>query len=215
VESTELKHKILKAAVLETSRAVVLCDTIETDSLITFVNPAFTLLTGYEPHEAIGRNCRFLQGSDSDPDVTAEIRRAVSGGTAIRREILNYRKNGDSFWNDVTIDPIHDDSGAVIGFIGIQHDVSAAHLSKDAQTVAELRLQDIVSKVPGYVYRRVLKQDGTVEIPYLSPSANRLLGIADGQVVTASEFYRHIHPDDHDRLILGIRRSAAELSIFH
>jgi diguanylate cyclase (GGDEF)-like protein/PAS domain S-box-containing protein len=215
VITTEIKQIDIKAAVSATSRALILCDTIENDCIITFVNLAFTLLTGYEPHEAMGRNCRFLQGPDSDPNVTAEIRRAVSGETGIRREILNYRKNGDPFWNEVTIDPIRDGAGTVIGFIGVQHDVSAAHLARDGQAVAELRLQDIVSKVPGYVYRRVLKQDGTIEVPYLSPSTNRLLGIADGKMVTAQEFYRHVHPDDHDTLMRGIRRSAAELSIFN
>ena len=93
-------------------------------ALITFVNPAFTALTGYEAHEAVGRNCRFLQGANSDRWVVSEIRAALSAGHPIRREILNYRKNGDPFWNDLTIDPIHDDAGALIGFVGMQYDVS-------------------------------------------------------------------------------------------
>ena len=78
-----------------------------------------------------------------------------------------------------------------------------------------MRLENIVSNVPGYVYRRVLKTDGTIDIPYLSPSVNALLGVPEGVVITGADFYRHVHPDDHDRLMLEIRRSASELSLFH
>jgi diguanylate cyclase (GGDEF)-like protein/PAS domain S-box-containing protein len=215
VESSKSNLELFNSSISATSRAIVLSVVTKSDCIISFVNPAFTALTGYEPHEVIGRNCRFLQGADSDRRVATEIRTAVSGGLPIRREILNYRKNGEAFWNDLTIDPIHDAAGALIGFVGVQYDASEAHAAKDGQAEAELRLRNIVSNVPGYVYRRVLKTDGTIDVPYLSPSINALLGIPEGAVVTGAEFYRHVHPDDHDRVMAGIRRSASKLSLFH
>jgi two-component system, NtrC family, sensor kinase len=86
-----------------------------------FVNAAFTNLTGYSAEEAVGRNCRFLQGIDTDPVVVTEIRNALSTGTSIRREILNYRKDGEPFWNDLMIDPVLDDAGTLVGFVGVQY----------------------------------------------------------------------------------------------
>jgi diguanylate cyclase (GGDEF)-like protein/PAS domain S-box-containing protein len=203
------------SAMAMTSRAVIISDVTQPDNPIVFANQAFVALTGYEQAESLGRNCRFLQGPDTDWQVVDEIREAISSGLSIRRELLNYRKNGERFWNDVTIDPIRDDAGAVVGFIGVQQDSTSRHAALEAKIEAEQRLNDITSHVPGYVYRRVLKSDGSVELPYLSPSFHAMLGLPEGDIVTADEFFRRVHPDDLEGLKDGIMRSAADLSAFH
>src|SRR5271170_7467294 len=99
------------SAMMASSVAVTLTDCTKPDNPIVLANQAFTALTGYSREDAIGRNMRFLQGPGTDRAVIAEIREAVSRGESIRRDLLNYRKDGQPFWNDIAIDPIHDQAG--------------------------------------------------------------------------------------------------------
>jgi diguanylate cyclase (GGDEF)-like protein/PAS domain S-box-containing protein len=204
----------LERAAMETSRCIIITDHTQLDDPISFVNPAFTAHTGYSRDEAVGRNSRFLQGTDTDPTVVAEIRAALNAGQSIQREILNYRKNGQPFWNDIAIDPVHDERGAVVGFVSIQFDVSLKNLADCARLEAERRLHLIDDNMPGYLYQRLLKPDGTIELPYLSMSLNHILGLPDGTVITAGYFYEHVHSEDRDGLMRAIRSSAAGLSMF-
>ncbi|TVU13545.1 hypothetical protein EJB05_40605 [Eragrostis curvula] len=81
-------------------------------------------MTGYSVKEVIGRNCRFLQGPETDQDEVAKIREAVKTGRSFCGRLLNYRKDGTPFWNMLTVTPIRDDNGKVIKFIGMQVEVS-------------------------------------------------------------------------------------------
>src|SRR2546425_10702884 len=92
------------------------------DNPVIYVNPAFERLTGYGAAEALGRNCRFLQGADTDPSAVAEIRQALKEERGLRIELLNYRKDGRSFWNDLTISPLRDAKGRVTHYVGIIND---------------------------------------------------------------------------------------------
>lgn len=94
------------------------------DSLIVSVNAAFTAITGYSEAEVLGRNCRFLQGVDSDPHTVAAIHAAVHQRTEFAGEILNYRKDGNPFWNALTISPVLDAQGDLTHFIGVTRDIS-------------------------------------------------------------------------------------------
>jgi PAS domain S-box-containing protein len=91
---------------------------------ILYANPAFTELTGYSFSEVHKKNCSFLQGPDTDTDVIEAIRDAIRNGNPVRKTILNYRKDGVPFWNDLTINPIKDDHGKVTNFVGIQNDIT-------------------------------------------------------------------------------------------
>jgi len=112
------------SAVLSCPSGIVITDPIKADNPIVFVNPAFTELTGYSSAEAIGRNCRFLQGLLTDRKVISEIREAVGQGRSIRRELLNYRKDGAQFWTDLAINPTRDGSGDLVGFVGVLSDLT-------------------------------------------------------------------------------------------
>ena len=113
------------ATAVQTSRAaMILTDATQPDNPIIFANDAFLRLTGYRRDEIIGRNCRFLQGSDTDPVVVARIRAAISADQDIACEILNYRKDGSSFWNALHISPLRDASGAITHYFGSQLEIS-------------------------------------------------------------------------------------------
>lgn len=194
------------------SRSIILTDATSPDNPITYVNAAFSALSGYTAAEVVSCNCRFLQGPDTDPQAIADIRAAIAAGVGIRREILNYRKDGTAFWNDLTIDPIHNAAGRLTGFIGIQHYADAAHFAEEQRADAESRLASIADHIPGYIYRRVMHADETVEVVYCSPSIGKLLGMDVAEI--AGNFYDLVHPDDRDALLEAVRRSAANLTVF-
>ncbi len=204
----------LGAVMSSTSAALIVSDVRKPDYPIVFVNAAFSALTGYRLDQVLGLNPRFMQGVDTDLSVAAELREAILAGVPIRREILNYRQNGEPFWNDLRLDPIRDPEGLLVGYVGVQYDSTPFRLAREAHLATEDRLQNITSHLPGYFYRRVMRPDGIVELPYLSPSVNRFLGIAEGPTVTADVFFSHIHPDDKANLFQAFRQSAADLSVF-
>ena len=106
-------------------------ETISEGSLITdadrntiFANRAFTAITGYLFDEILETNCRFLQGPLTSPETVQQIRIALDSGTVFQGTILNYRKDGSTFWNHLTITPLHDEAGRVTNFASVQRDVT-------------------------------------------------------------------------------------------
>ncbi|MFS0858911.1 ATP-binding protein [Paenibacillus taichungensis] len=104
--------------------SVTVVDATLPDFPLMYVNEYFSELTGYSAEESIGQNCRFLQGPDTDSETVQHIREALNKQQSIKTEILNYTKHGQKFWNELNIDPIFDDSGECLFFVGIQYDIS-------------------------------------------------------------------------------------------
>ncbi|CAM3926525.1 PAS domain-containing protein [Alkalicoccus chagannorensis] len=116
----------LKNRVLEKTQLVfIISDPEQEDNPIIYANQGFTSLTGYETEELIGRNCRFLQGRETDPKTIDHIREAVRKKEAVSVEILNYKKDGTPFWNLLHIDPIYLEREEQYYFVGIQKDITA------------------------------------------------------------------------------------------
>ncbi len=105
------RNAVLASTVASVTSGVVICDATQHDQPIVFANAAFTRITGYTAAEAIGRNCRFLQGRDTDREQVERMRRAIAVGRAVTVTLRNYRKDGRTFWNEVNISPLHDASG--------------------------------------------------------------------------------------------------------
>ncbi len=103
---------------------IVITDPRQPDNPIIYVNAGFEALSGYPASEAIGRNCRFLQGVDTDPETVRTIREAVTLGLSCAVEILNYRKSGEPYWSGLSITPVRDETGRLVQFIGVQVDIS-------------------------------------------------------------------------------------------
>ncbi len=112
------------AAVRATRMPMVISNPRLHDNPIVFVNDAFCRLAGYAREEIIGRNCRFLQGGDTDPETVASIRAAVAAHEPIRLDILNYRKSGETFWNRLLMAPVRDAAGDLAYFFASQVDVT-------------------------------------------------------------------------------------------
>ncbi|KAK7312523.1 hypothetical protein VNO77_36434 [Canavalia gladiata] len=114
----------LRDALSAFQQTFVVSDATKPDYPIMYASAGFFRMTGYTSKEVIGRNCRFLQGADTDPDDVAKIREALQTGSTYCGRLLNYKKDGTPFWNLLTIAPIKDEDGRVLKFIGMQVEVS-------------------------------------------------------------------------------------------
>lgn len=112
------------AAVRATRMPMVITDPGQNDNPIVFANEAFQQLTGYGLEEIIGRNCRFLQGPETDKTAITGIREAIDAGHSISADLLNYRKDGTTFWNALYLSPVRDDAGVIKFFFASQLDVT-------------------------------------------------------------------------------------------
>ncbi|WP_279482865.1 histidine kinase famiy protein [Aureimonas sp. SK2] len=115
---------IFFAAVETTRMPMTVTDPYQPDNPIVFANNAFIQMTGYSREEIVGNNCRFLQGPDTDRATIAEVRAAIESRSEIATEVLNYRKDGSTFWNALFISPVYDPNGKLVYFFGSQLDVS-------------------------------------------------------------------------------------------
>lgn len=111
-------------AVDEAPIGITISDPSLPDNPLVYVNDAYERLTGYSRESVIGRNCRLLQGPESDPETVAEMREAIDAEEPVTVELVNYREDGTPFWNRVDISPIHDEDGEVMHYVGFQTDVS-------------------------------------------------------------------------------------------
>ena len=110
---------------------VVITDPGHADHPITFCNKGFEELTGYSLLEITGKNCRFLQGKDTDQEQVRSVRRAVDNQEPMTTVLKNYRKDGTEFWNEITLSPVRDGNGKLSHYLGFQCDVSARVIAQD------------------------------------------------------------------------------------
>ncbi|WP_020469611.1 hybrid sensor histidine kinase/response regulator [Zavarzinella formosa] len=119
-ETLRLRNRAIQAV----NQGILITDPTQPDNPIIYASPGFLRLTGYDSAEVVGRNARFLQGKDTDPGMVLRLRTAVRDGESCTAEMLNYRKDGKAFWNEVSVSPIRDEAGRVTHFVGVQADIS-------------------------------------------------------------------------------------------
>ncbi|RYJ00397.1 MAG: PAS domain S-box protein, partial [Acetobacteraceae bacterium] len=184
------------------------------DHPIVFTNAAFTQLTGYAAEEAAGRNCRFLQGPETDRLTVDRIRHALRQGRPVEAQILNYRKDGTPFWNALSITPVQGETGGLTYFLATLGDVTAAYHAVSFQAQLDeryrrldetnLRLQATLAMsgtAAGWDWRiaeRKLFGDARFATLYgLDPEA-----LVKG--VETAVFFSAIHPQDKARIRLAV-----------
>jgi PAS domain S-box-containing protein len=147
---------------------IVLTDPHRDDCPIIFANGAFCGLTGYDVDEIIGRNCRFMQGPATDQNAVARIRSAVATRWHVSEEIINYRKDGSTFWNALFVNPVFDQGGRLVYLFGTQRDVTRRRALEDVLQ----RLPDLLSVIQSSVGAALALPLGEVQRELLD-TANR------------------------------------------
>ena len=127
----ERERYILERAMKEASFPLTLSDPSEEDNPLAFVNDAFEEMTGYDAEDILGRNCRFLQGPETDPETVDALREHIEAEESYTTEIRNYRQDGSAFWNELDITPIYDDDGTLLRYLGSQSDITEAYRNRE------------------------------------------------------------------------------------
>ena len=120
--SEKIALKLLNLEKLDSS--IVISDPSQKDCPMVYISNEFSKHTGYSIEESLGKNCRFLQGPETDKNDIKQIKLALKLKKRITIDILNYKKNGQKFWNRLRIIPIFDKKKKLIFFAGEQNPVS-------------------------------------------------------------------------------------------
>ncbi len=114
----------LTANILDLAPFGILVAELREGQPLVYVNAAFAKITGYAISEALGKNCRYLQGSDRLQPQIAQVREAIERGVEITVVLRNYRRDGRLFWNKLHLTPARDSAGKTTHYIGLMQDVT-------------------------------------------------------------------------------------------
>jgi len=158
----EREQKLLrhKRAMDEAPVGVTITDPHQPDNPLIYANDHYRDLTGYSLSELLGKNCRMLQGENTDPEPVATMRDAIDTEEHVTVELRNYRKDGTEFWNRVRIAPVRDDDGTVVNYVGFQQDITARKRREQRLEETSSRLEALFENSPDMI--DVLDADGTI-----------------------------------------------------
>ncbi len=189
------RKELAFVAVERTRMPMVITDARQADQPIVLANRAFLELTGYTAEEVIGRNCRFLQGADTSPEAVAKIRVAVAAGEECDVELLNYRKDGSSFLNQLHLSPVHDDRGELLYIFASQRDVTDYRRVQGLEAVERRLLREVdhramnaLAIVEGIV--RLSRADDPSQ--YAAAIQRRVHALANAHVMLGRQAWRDI-----------------------
>jgi PAS domain S-box-containing protein len=131
------RGNVFFAAVEMTRMPMVVTDPRKQDDPIVFVNGAFLDLTGYKREDVMGKNCRLLQGPQTDRKTIGEVRKALEEERAVAVDILNYKADGTPFWNALFIGPIFDQDGTLLYYFSSQMDITERRVTQEAYLQAQ------------------------------------------------------------------------------
>jgi PAS domain S-box-containing protein len=151
----------------------------EPDGTISWVNPAFTAMTGYGPEEVIGKNPRLLRSGKQDPSFYADLWRTISSGSVWAGELINRRKDGTLYHEEMTITPVRDADGAIRNYIAIKQDITERKQAHEALTETLDMLRAAIHASP--VAIAILETDGRVRM--WNPAAERIFGWREEEVL--------------------------------
>ncbi|GET37080.1 hybrid sensor histidine kinase/response regulator [Microseira wollei] len=175
----------LARVVAAVSDGVIVTDPNQPDNPIIYANPAFSRITGYLPEEIIGRNCRFLQGVGTDRKVVSRIKRAVAKRQELQATLLNYRKDGQPFWNEVKISPVFSEKGDLLYFVGIQTDITARKIAEEQMRSTQIFLNSIVENIPHAIFVKDAKKLKYVSI---NKAGAEMIGFDKEEIIGQSDY---------------------------
>ncbi|AFZ12078.1 multi-sensor signal transduction histidine kinase [Crinalium epipsammum PCC 9333] len=196
---------LYERGIAATSCGVTITDATQPHNPIIYCNPAFESITGFPPEEVLGRNCKFLQGKDTDLAVVEQIRQALRTKQECQVVLKNYRKNGTPFWNELKISPVCDRNGNLTNFIGVQTDITSRIESEAALKASETRLRLALNAAKMGVW------DWDVDSGKVtwSEEVESIFGLEAGGFGGTYEAYLNcIHPEDCYRVTQQMSRLA-------
>ena len=158
---------------------------------IEYVNPEFVRITGYSVEEAAGKNPRILNSGMTPPERFREMWKTISAGQVWRGTLINRKKNGDTYWEDVRISPMRDNSGEVSHYVGVKEDITERHMLEEKVRSSEKMLRSILDNMQDTYYRT----DNEGKILKVSPSARELMGYEPDELIGSQISGYYLYPE--------------------
>ncbi|MHA7878800.1 MAG: sensor domain-containing diguanylate cyclase [Saccharospirillum sp.] len=176
-------------AMLDSNDAIAIADASKQDLPLVWINPKFESLFGYRAEEVIGRNCRFLQGDSKDQMAIAEIRTALEEHRTCSVTLRNYTKDGVPLWIQLSLAPVHNRSGHVTHYVGIQHDLTEEKAQEDALQKA----RQVLEKQNELLESKVLERTHSLQTSNeaLQAANKKLMTLASQDYLTGIANRRH------------------------
>ncbi|MCL9812832.1 PAS domain-containing protein [Natranaeroarchaeum aerophilus] len=192
----ELKNR----AIDEAPVGVTITDPDLEDNPMIYVNEQFEQLTGYTSEEVLGRNCRILQGEQTQPRPVAELREAIDEERPVDVELRNYRSDGSMFWNRVTIAPVKDEDGTVRNYVGFQQNVTdrveASQQLRVLDRVLRHNITNGMNVIVGYAEQLTTVDTGEREAERtIVREADRLIGLTNKHRKIVKLLSEHPRPE--------------------
>jgi len=149
---------LLINAINKSNEGITISSIDQPDSPLIFVNDGFERLTGYAKEDVIGKNCRFLQGKETDHAAVDVLRHAISNKQQTTVELLNYKKDGTPFWNRLSITPLKNESGITTHYVGVQSDITEIRETQKELTEANNILALFKDKINFDLYQARIAQ---------------------------------------------------------
>jgi len=190
----EAENVGLAAAIEQIADGVMITDT---EARIAYVNPAFTRMTGYSAEEVIGQTPRFLKSGRQDPALYEDLWKAVLAGQVWHGELVNRRKDGTCYTEEMTITPVRDAAGVTTNFIAIKQDVTERKRAEEALRVSEEQFRQLAENIREVFF---IGEPDPARLTYLSPAYEEVWGRPREQVYDrADAWIETIHPEDRER----------------
>ncbi|HJL14757.1 MAG TPA: PAS domain S-box protein [Sandaracinaceae bacterium LLY-WYZ-13_1] len=176
-EVTAKRRHLYEAALDQSTAGVTIADAGAEDFPLIYINEGFERLTGYPRERLLGRNCRLLQGPETDRSTVAELRAALEAGRSHRAELLNYRRDGSTFWNELSLLPIRNADGELTHYLGLQVDVTERRRVRQRLEAADrLETLGLLAGGMAHDFNNVLAAIGVnAELLYVDPGDERAM----------------------------------------
>ena len=163
---------LFRRAMDEATVGISITNPTHPENPLVYVNDGFCRLTGYDREEVLGRNCRFLQGPDTEEATVDRIRAAIDAEEPVTVELLNYRADGEPFWNLLTVAPVRDDGGGVTHYLGFQRDITERIRREQEVRRERERFEALARTATDAIL--VVDADGVVR--YANPAVEQVFG---------------------------------------
>ncbi len=187
---------------------------METDDRgrITEVNDKFIEISGYSREESLDRTPALVDSKLHPAEFFTQLWEAISQGQVWRGEIKNKRKDGSIYWVDTTITPILNAEGIPHKYIALQFDITSQKQMEEKLTFTQRRFQQLAANLPGVIYQFLMRPDGMVFLPYISPGCQQIFEL-DAELIenNAQVLINLIHADDFSNFSRSVAISAETL----
>jgi PAS domain S-box-containing protein len=188
----------LSRAVQQSSSSIVITDR---DGIIEYVNPKFTAVTGYTAQEVIGRTPRILKSGEMSALSYKDLWDTISSGNEWHGELYNRKKDGELFWESVSISPVTDAEGKILHYVAVKEDVTQRKQMIEAMRESEERFRAAVETAPDSIYLQI---EG--RFAYVNAMAVQLFGAPNSEALIGLPVIDRIHPDDQTSFRTRIHR---------